>query len=139
MYVGSGFFMSLEINSSEPNRNFMTILKGSAISIGLTLIALLVFSYILTYTNVSEDTTFPVIVIITAVSILIGSSLCNIKLRKNGFLNGGAVGAIYIAFIYLLSSIFTMDFSIGMDSLVIIITGVLAGMLGGIIGVNIRK
>ncbi|MCL2860647.1 MAG: TIGR04086 family membrane protein [Oscillospiraceae bacterium] len=131
--------MSLEINSSEPNRNFMTILKGSAISIGLTLIALLVFSYILTYTNVSEDTTFPVIVIITAVSILIGSSLCNIKLRKNGFLNGGAVGAIYIAFIYLLSSIFTMDFSIGMDSLVIIITGVLAGMLGGIIGVNIRK
>ena len=131
--------MNLEVSSVEPGKNFMTILKGSMISIGLTVIALLVFSYILTYTNVSEDTTFPVIVIITAVSILIGSSLCNIKLKKNGFLNGGAVGAVYIVVIYLLSSIFTRDFSIGLDSLVIIITGVLAGMLGGIIGVNLRR
>jgi len=131
--------MSLEINSVEPNRNFIAILKGSAISIGLTLIALLIFSYILTYTNVSEDTTFPVVVVITAISILIGSSLCNLRIKKNGLLNGGAVGAIYIAFIYLLSSIFTRNFSVGLDSLVIIVIGILAGMFGGIIGVNLRK
>jgi len=131
--------MSLEIKTVEPNKNFMAIIKGSAISIGLTLASLLIFAYILTYTNVSENTTFPVIIIITAISILIGSSLCNMKLRKNGLLNGGAVGAIYIAFLYLLSSLFTLDFSLGIDSLVIVITGVLAGMLGGIIGVNMRR
>ena len=131
--------MNLEINKAEPNKNFIAILKGSAISIGITLVTLLIFSYILTYTNVSEDATFPVIIIITAISILIGSSLCNMKLRKNGLFNGGAVGAIYIAFIYLVSSLFTLNFSLGLDSLVIIITGVLAGMLGGIVGVNIKR
>ena len=55
------------------------IFKGVGISIILTLILLLIFSIVLAYTNVSESTIIPVIIIITAISILFGSSISTVK------------------------------------------------------------
>jgi len=112
------------------------IIKGVIISIIFTLIFLLVFSIILTYTNLSEDFIAPVIIVITAISIFIGSSIGNIKMKKNGMLNGALVGGIYLLSIYLLSSIINQDFSLSMQSIIIIIAGMICGMFGGIIGVN---
>lgn len=64
------------------------ILKGIGISIISTMIILFVFAIILTYTNVSENTITPVIITVTAISILLGSSIGNIKIKKNGIING---------------------------------------------------
>lgn len=50
------------------------IAKGVFISIIFTVILLIIFALILTYTNVNENVINPVIIIITAISILIGSS-----------------------------------------------------------------
>ena len=55
------------------SRNFLNIIKGVIISIIFTLIFLFVFSLILTYTNISESFIAPVIIVITAISIFIGS------------------------------------------------------------------
>lgn len=52
-------------------KNLLKILKGTSISVVTTLILLLVFSIILTYTNVSESTIPTVIIGITGVSILV--------------------------------------------------------------------
>ena len=60
-------------------------LKGVGIAFIVTLIALVIFSLVLTYTNVSESVINPVIMIITGISILIGSSIGNSKIKKNGF------------------------------------------------------
>ena len=112
------------------------IIKGVIISIIFTLIFLFIFSIILTYTNVSESFIAPVIIVITAVSIFIGSSIGNIKLKKNGMLNGALVGGIYLLSIYLLSGIISQNFTLSMQSIIIIISGMICGMFGGIIGVN---
>lgn len=112
------------------------ILKGVIISIIFTLIFLFVFSIILTYTDISESFTTPVIIIITAISIFIGSSLGNLKMRKNGLLNGAIIGGIYLLSIYLLSGIINHNFSITIQSVIIIVAGMVCGMFGGIIGVN---
>ena len=58
------------------------IVKGVGISLLLTVILLIIFSLILTYTSISESTINPVIMIITALSILIGSSLSNTNKEK---------------------------------------------------------
>lgn len=50
--------------------NIKNIFKGVGISLALTMILLLIFSAILTYTNVSENTITPVIIVVTAISIL---------------------------------------------------------------------
>ena len=112
------------------------IIKGVIISITCTLIFLFIFSILLTYTNISEQLIAPVIIVITAISIFIGSSIGNIKMKKNGMLNGAFVGGIYLLSIYLLSGVINQNFSLSKGSIIIIIAGMLCGMFGGIIGVN---
>ena len=114
----------------------VNIIKGVTISIIFTLIFLFTFSIILTYTNISEGFITPVIIVITAISIFIGSSIGNIKMKKNGMLNGALIGGIYLVSIYLLSSIFSQNFGLTMQSIIIIVIGMICGMFGGIIGVN---
>lgn len=118
------------------SKNLFNIIKGVIISIIFTLIFLFIFSIILTYTSISESFIPPVIIVITAISIFIGSSIGNIKMRKNGLLNGALIGGIYLLSIYLLSGIINHDFSLSTQSIIIIVAGMICGMFGGIIGVN---
>ncbi len=120
----------------EETKNIKYIIKGVIISIIATLILLLIFSILLTYTNISEKLINPFIIVITAISILIGSSIGNTKMKKNGLLNGAIIGGIYLTLIYIISSIINHNFILTVQSVIIIISGIICGMLGGIIGVN---
>ncbi len=125
-------------NNLEINNNIGIIAKGVILAISASMILLFVFSAILTYTNVSESVSNPVIIVITAVSILIASQISTRKIRKNGIINGGIIGGIYIIVLYLISSIVTGNFSLGINAIIMIIASIIAGMLGGIIGVNAK-
>ena len=120
----------------EETKNIKYIIKGVIISIIATLILLLIFSILLTYTNISEKLINPFIIVITAISILIGSSIGNTKMKRNGLLNGAIIGGIYLILIYAISSIINHDFVLTVQSIIIIISGIICGMLGGIIGIN---
>lgn len=124
---------------SNSNNNFLkNMIKGVLIAFATTITSFLIFALILTYTNISERTIFPVIVVITAISILTGSSFGNLKIKKNGLVNGGLIGFIYMLSLYLISSCFINDFSFNTNSAILLVAAILAGMLGGIIGVNIK-
>ena len=116
--------------------NIKNIFKGVIISIILTVILLLILSAVLTYTSVSENIIKPAVITITAMSILIGSSISNIKIKKRGILNGAIVGGIYLISIYILSSIVNSNFCFNIESIITILIGMGFGILGGIIGVN---
>lgn len=128
--------INMSENISENGNNIKRIIKGSIFSIVITLIGLLVYSIILSYTSVSESTMPATIIIITAVSILIGSTISTSNIKKNGIVNGVLVGIIYIAIIYLISSIVTGNFLLNTNSIIMVIASTLTGALGGIIGVN---
>lgn len=117
-------------------QNLTSIIKGVGISIAFTMAFLLIFSAILTYTNVSEEWTQPVIIVLTSISILIGSSIGSLKLKKNGILNGATIGLIYFIIIYLISSIISANFAVNTQMLITVIAGTVFGIIGGIIGVN---
>ncbi len=126
-----------EITNNISNNNFFKIFKGSIISILFTLVLLFIFSIILTFSSISESVISPVIIVITAISILIGSSISSMKIKKNGFINGLFVGLIYMLFIYIISSILNTGFSLSSTSIIMIISGIIAGIIGGIVGVNL--
>lgn len=128
--------MNMSENISENGNNIKRIIKGSVFSIVITLIGLLVYSIILSYTSISETTMPATIIIVTAVSILIGSTISTANIKKNGIVNGVLVGLIYIAIIYLISSIVTGNFLLNTNSIIMMIASVLTGAMGGIIGVN---
>ena len=128
------------INMSESlgdsGNNIKKIIKGSIISIVITLIALVIFAAILTYTSIAESTIPTVTIIITIISILIGRSLCMSTVKKNGITNGMLIGLIYIGFIYIVSSIIEGNFALNLKSMIMIVCAIIAGAVGGIIGVN---
>lgn len=128
--------INMSENISESGNNIKRIIKGSVFSIVITLIGLLVYSIILSYTSISETTMPATIIIVTAVSILIGSTISTANIKKNGIVNGVLVGLIYIAIIYLISSIVTGNFLLNTNSIIMMIASVLTGAMGGIIGVN---
>lgn len=128
--------INISENLGESGNNIKKIIKGSLISIIVTILGLLIFASLLSYTNISESTIPTVTIIITAISILIGSSLSMSTIKKNGIINGAIIGVIYIITIYILSSIIEGTFSLNRYSIMMIIGSILAGALGGIIGVN---
>ena len=115
---------------SEGNNNFVRIIKGSVLSIAFTVIALIIFALILAYTNMSDAVITPVVIGVAGVSILIGSMLSSIKIKKQGLINGSLVGLIYVACIYLLSSIIDKDFSLDASSAIMCFICILTGALG---------
>ena len=63
----------------------------------------------------------------------------NRKQNKNGIINGGVIGLIYMLVIYLISSIINGgNFNLNIQSIMMIGIGLIGGMIGGIIGVNIK-
>ena len=129
-----------EKNYAESNKNnIVTIIKGSAIALAISLIGLLVLSIILTYTNLSENFTVPIIIMINAVSIIIGSMISVKKVKNKGYINGGIVGFIYILCIYILSSMIVTGFTFNLTTGITILIAIIAGIIGGIIGINIKK
>ena len=125
-------------NTIKANK-VVEIFKGIAISFIFTLLLLLILSIILTYTEISDSIVPVATIIITAISILVGSSISTIKIKKNGILNGGVIGGVYILSIYLISSIIEVGFGLGFKSIIMMIVGVLSGIIGGIVGVNLNK
>lgn len=129
--------MSENTNVIQSN-NLFRIFKGSIISIIFTLILLFIFSILLTYTSISENVISPVIIVISSISILIGSSISTMKIKKNGLVNGLFVGLIYMLLIYIISSLINTGFAITTTSIIMILFGIVAGIVGGIVGVNIK-
>lgn len=129
---------SKEKNEKKVSRT-MNIIKGTIIAIILSITALIIFSIILTNTELEESTIKPVIIAITSFSIFIGSIISVSKIEKKGIINGALVGLIYIVFMYILSSIVNSSFGLNLSSIILIVLATIGGMIGGIIGVNIKK
>ena len=126
------------LDKNETKENLIRIIKGSGIALGITILSLFIFAILLKYTKIQESTKIPVVIIITAVSILIGSSLSTLRIKKNGLLNGALVGVIYILLIYIISSLTGSGFSLNIMSIIMLVSSIIAGMIGGIIGVNLN-
>ena len=116
-------------DKKELSTNLMRIVKGSIISIIITLLLLFIFAILLTYTNLQENIINPILIVITAISILIGSSISTLKIKKNGLLNGCLVGIIYILTIYLISSLTGSGFSCNVNTIIMMVASIVAGML----------
>ena len=126
------------LDKNQLSTNFIRIIKGSITAIIITLILLFIFAILLTYTKLQENIISPVVIVVTAISILIGSSISTLKIKKKGLLNGAFVGLIYIATIYIISSLTGSGFSCNINAIIMIVASIIAGMLGGIIGVNLN-
>lgn len=124
------------IKIENTNSSAIRILKGLIISFIITLVSIFIFSIILTYSNISEKIIPIVIIILTFISILIGTIIGVRKISKNGMLNGAIIGGMYVLLLYLISSLLNTGFAFNTYTILMVIAGIVSGIIGGIIGVN---
>lgn len=124
------------IQVEKNNSTLIKIIKGLIISFLVTLVTILIFSIILTYTNISESVIPTVIIVLTSVSILVGAIISMKKMSKNGLINGAIIGGTYVILLYIISSSLNVGFALNGYTIGMIIAGIISGIIGGIIAVN---
>lgn len=128
--------MSKEVKEIRENSKIKSIIKGCIFTFIFTYLSVIIYSFILAYTNVSDSTIPTVIIGITMFSIFLSTMIFCRQIGTNGLINGAIISALYIGIIYLISSVAKTGFMVDKYSIIMIITCIIAGGIGGIIGVN---
>ena len=96
------------------------------------------FSFILANTNLSDNYIRPVLLGITFFSISINSFLCLKKIKSKGLIYGLVIGVSYIFVLFVSSCVLNSGVNLTIYSYIQIIICILSGIIGGILGVNIK-
>ena len=118
--------------------SILLFIKAMVFSIAITLVIFSMFSLFLVYTSFPEDYIYPAIITTMIISIILTSASLTVNHRTRGWLNGGVVGLLYIILIYIISGVAFGDFSISYRTLSLMAIGTITGIVGGIIGINLK-
>ena len=108
-------------------------------SIIITIILFFVMSVILAFSDISDKIIKPAIIGIVSFSILITSFRLAKNKKEKGLIYGSLLSFIYMLLLYLLSIIINGNFGVSMESIFMIVIGIVCGIIGGILGVNFLK
>ena len=120
-------------------KNGIAILKGEIIAFIINIFGLIILSLIMTYSTISDNNIPTLVIAVNTLAILIGSSIATIKLEKKWIVNGLIIGVLYMLIYLLISLIFSGNINFSSKTILLIILGVIAGGIGGIIGVNLNR
>ena len=116
-----------------------SIAKGTLIGLCVSLILVLIFAFLLKFTNIPDTIISPVNQIIKGVSIFLGVFIGLKKSKELGLVSGLLIGFIYTFLAFLVFSILAGSFSFDVTLLTDIVFGAIIGAICGIICVNIKK
>lgn len=118
---------------------FVSLLKGSLIALCTSLIGILIFAFILKFTNISDGVIGPVNQVIKGASVLLGVFIGLKKKKDMGLVSGLLIGLIYTMVAFVVFSILDGGFHFDRTLLNDVLFGGIMGSICGIICVNIKK
>lgn len=122
----------------KSSNKFVLLIKGVFISIFITLIMIFALSVILSLSDVKESVIMPTVIFVSSFSILIGGFIITKKLDEKGIIYGSILGISYMFILYFISSILNFNFSLNLNSFIMVAIGVFGGAIGGVLGVNLK-
>lgn len=126
-------------NSSARTHLVGLIAKGTLISLCISLVLVLVFAFLLKFTNIPDSIIFPINQVIKGVSIFLGVFISLKKSKELGLVSGLLIGFIYTFLAFLVFSILSRSFTFDITLLTDVVFGAIIGAICGIICVNIKK
>ncbi|SCI03724.1 MULTISPECIES: TIGR04086 family membrane protein [unclassified Romboutsia] len=114
------------------------VLKGLGYSYILTLIVLLLYNLVLTFTTVSGNTIAMVTAFITTASAAFGGFYTSQHIKEKGLIYGLIVGLMYIVCLIMIVYLAQENFTFDIDMLYKTVFTTLAGGIGGVLGVNFK-
>ncbi len=125
--------------SLKNNTSFLTILKGALFSLILSLLAILVFAFIIKLTGLSDGFIKPINQVIKVVSILFGCLMAFKKDNEKTLIKGAIIGAVYVVLAFLLFSALNGSFEFSPTIFIDILFGLAVGVISSIILNIFRK
>ncbi len=127
------------LKSDEKKGNVKPIIKGVLVALAISLVAILLFAFLLRWTNISDSIIAPVNQVIKGVSIFLGVFFGLKKVKQNGIINGLIIGFLYTIVAFLVFSLLDGAFCFDKSLLNDILFGTIIGAICGIICVNLKK
>lgn len=132
--------MKVKALKKEKSGNLLlSIVKGVVVGLCVALVGILIFAFILRFTNISDKIIAPVNQVIKGVSIFFGVFIGLKKHKSMGLLSGFLIGLFFTIAAFLVFSILDGAFCFDRTFLNDIIFGSIIGAICGIICVNLKK
>ena len=114
-----------------------SIVKGVALALAFSFLCAVIFASILRFTSLPDKVIYPVNQAIKLCAVVLGA-LVFVRGEK-GWLQGLAIALLFTALSYLTFSAIGGDFSLSWWIVIELLLGALAGVVGGVVGVNCRR
>lgn len=133
--------MILQSNKKADIRKNSTLtvyMKGILSACIFSIFVFILMALLITYTSISEAIIPIVTSIVMVISVAMGGMYTGFKLKRKGWLHGAMAGLSFVLLITAMGWVFLDDFSVGRLMLYKMLTGLAAGGIGGMIGVNLK-
>ena len=127
-----------KVSKKNDKSMYVSVLKGSLISIAISLVGILFFAFIIKLFGLNDGCIKPVNQIIKALSILSGVFFALKKDKNKGLVKGLAIGLVYTLVAVVVFSILNGSFTVDKSLLTDILFGGIMGAICGIIAVNLK-
>lgn len=121
----------------ENQKYFKNIIKGVMISIILTMLLLLILSFIMMIFELSEGNYNLIFGIVSSISLAVGAVIAAKYNQSKGWLTGLIIGIIFFIFLLFLSSLINGGFSLEKQELYRLLINLAIGTVAGMLGVNL--
>lgn len=128
-------FSKSKTEKIKNNNIVFDFIKGAIVAILISLGLVVLFAFCIKWFSLSDAVIAPVTFVIKGLSVLFGAMIA-VKGDSKGLVKGVGFGAIYICFAFVIFSILSGSFSIGLTSLLDLVFSVVLGGIVGIVKVN---
>jgi len=119
--------------------NLINLGKGILAGYILIIPILAVFAYAISLMNFPEKYITGTVIVANIISVIVAGSISASSVKAKGWLNGATAGLVYYIILFLISSLVMRNYKYGLGALSTMITCVLAGSFGGMIGINFKR
>ena len=124
-------------NETGVGNGFFQVIKSVAFALVFSLLCAIVFASLLRFAALADKVIYPINQTVKVLSVFLGA-LFFVRGEK-GLIKGVATGVIFTALSYLTFSAIGGDFSLSWWIVIELLLGALAGVVGGVVGVNCRR
>ncbi len=128
-------------DAAEKNTFFdvVYLCKNTLFCFLVTGILLFLGAVVVTYLSVADATTELLVMILTAVCVFLGGFRAAKHTGRQGLVQGGILGIVYMTCLTLSGKLIYGDWSMNGTAWLSILIGILCGAIGGMLGVNTKS
>ena len=118
---------------------FLRLIRSLCLTMVISILFIFAISMIVTYTNMPDSIVGSSVNILRLISILLCSVLFSFGQKTRGWLKGLISGGLFCVVIYLAGFVLIDEYSHLANPIRLFSEGIILGMTGGIIGINLKS